>query len=68
MASKADYDTGTAALTASAQKFVAAEVASGAIPSFAQDMAQKFLSQMAAPGAKAVIDAVDAARMRAQAT
>lgn len=61
MATQADYDTGTAALA----KVIAAAIQAH-VPSFEQGMIpQALVSAIEAQGAKAVIDAVDAERAKA---
>ena len=59
MATQADYATGTAAAQAAATAYVRQEV-----PGMFQTEADSFIAQMAAPLAKAVIDAVDAERAK----
>ena len=63
-----DYATGTAALLASVDAFVDAQVAAGKIPGFFSSQAKSFVAQMAASGAKSVIDAVDAGRTAQETT
>ena len=62
MATRSDYATGTAALLASVDKFIDAQVKLGKIPGLFTNQAKAFVAQMAAQGAKDVIDAVDAGR------
>jgi pyruvate/oxaloacetate carboxyltransferase len=62
MATPSDYATGTAALLASVDKFIDAQVKLGKIPGMFTNQAKQFVAQMAAQGAKDVIDAVDAGR------
>ena len=57
MATAQDYVVGTAAAQAAALAFVQSKV-----PGMFQSTADSFIAQMAAPLAKAVIDAVDAER------
>ena len=57
MATQQDYATGTAAAQTAALAFVKAKV-----PGMFETTADSFIAQMAAPLAKAVIDAVDAER------
>jgi len=64
MGTPLDYQTGTNAFTAAADDFIAAQVAAGKIPGFFSNQAKEFVTQMAAAGAKAVIDAVDAERAK----
>ena len=59
MATQKDYDTGTAAAQAAATAYVQQEV-----PGMFQTEADSFITQMAGPLAKAVIDAVDAERAK----
>ena len=61
-ASQKDYDTGTAAATASLKAYIDQQVAAGKIPAFAEGMAEGFVSGAAAGCAKDVIDAIDAER------
>ncbi len=62
MTPQRDYDAGTKAATASLKAYIDQQVASGAIPSFAEGMAEGFVSGAAASVAKDVVDAVDAER------
>jgi hypothetical protein len=57
IASQKDYDVGTAAALVFVEAFIAEKV-----PGMFESTAQGFVEQMAAPLAKAVIDAVDAER------
>ena len=57
MATPKDYEVGTAALHTYVEAFIKNKV-----PGMFENMAEGFVQQMVAPGAKAVIDAVDAER------
>ena len=64
MATSSDYSTGGNALAAYMKTAIESMVAAGEIPSFAEGMAESFVAKLAPGGAKATIDAVEAARAK----
>jgi hypothetical protein len=64
MGTPLDYQTGSTALATYMKTAIDSMVAAGQIPRFAEGMAEGFVANMAAGGAKAVIDAVDAERAK----